>query len=384
MNTSSTTSEDPGVLAAQLAGKQVFLIVEQENWTDWQMAAFGTAIGPVLREFVQTGGLVIVCDGAPIYGASRLLANAGLMNATISSAGSYSARLAAWHPVTQGVDLSFSSMESTACYSSIGDARALVTETSTNNPMVAIKGIGSGQVLLLGWNYAQYNNPMARILANAVQILGRTDGAVLTQYDVYLDTSNPPAQSVVQGTYATQFAPAQLSYNTTYFWRVVARNSSGETSSTVWSFKTGRTTSEPVGIFSPASGAVVSDYSPLAIDWQADIISAGTAVLFQLYLDGSWVDDLGKAWTPYATGISTVTLPLLPTSGKYRIRAVSLWNSALFGDSAQFYDYRKSRARALAARQRALAPRLKAGGPLENQRHVCRRLRASGALGSPE
>ncbi len=59
-----------------------------------------------------------------------------------------------------------------------------------------------------------------------------------THYDVALGTADaPPAVSLNQT--ATLYQPAaSLSYNTTYYWRVTAKNAGGSTAGPVWSFTT--------------------------------------------------------------------------------------------------------------------------------------------------
>jgi hypothetical protein len=58
-----------------------------------------------------------------------------------------------------------------------------------------------------------------------------------TSYDVRFGTANPPP-SVTTGQSAASYAPAALAANTTYFWQIVARNSSGTTTGPIWSFTT--------------------------------------------------------------------------------------------------------------------------------------------------
>jgi hypothetical protein len=62
-----------------------------------------------------------------------------------------------------------------------------------------------------------------------------------TSYDVYLGTSpNPPLYR--SGLTSASTSASKLVAGTTYYWRVVARNSGGTTSGAVWAFSTAKTT----------------------------------------------------------------------------------------------------------------------------------------------
>src|SRR5262249_22402570 len=76
-NESSTVATNPATLEAQLVSKDLFLIPEQEAATAAQLAALGTAWAPVLSNFVQRGGVLIVCS----YNKDehRILLNSGLL-----------------------------------------------------------------------------------------------------------------------------------------------------------------------------------------------------------------------------------------------------------------------------------------------------------------
>jgi len=67
-------------------------------------------------------------------------------------------------------------------------------------------------------------------------------------YDVYLDTSNPPTQIVAHNISSTSYNPGALSYNTVYYWKIVAWNQyDGRNESEVWHFTT-ETTPPPNSI----------------------------------------------------------------------------------------------------------------------------------------
>lgn len=65
-------------------------------------------------------------------------------------------------------------------------------------------------------------------------------------YDVYFATGNPPATKVLEGTSNASYSTAQLQYNTTYFWKVIAMDDEGlTTAGPVWQF----TTEEEIIVF---------------------------------------------------------------------------------------------------------------------------------------
>src|SRR5579859_2027030 len=74
-----------------------------------------------------------------------------------------------------------------------------------------------------------------------------------TSYDVYFGTSSSPA--LAKNVTATSYQPGTLTSSTIYHWKVVAKNTSGSTSSAVWSFTT--VASSPV-----ASGPATVSASP--------------------------------------------------------------------------------------------------------------------------
>jgi hypothetical protein len=101
-----------------------------------------------------------------------------------------------------------------------------------------------------------------------------------TGYDLYFGpTSNPPLYaSNIAG---TQFTVSGLTMKTTYFWKVVAKNACGATSSPLWAFTTIPCTiaPRPFSNLSPPNGAV---NQPLTVDltWQASTQAAG----YEVYL----------------------------------------------------------------------------------------------------
>ena len=98
---------------------------------------------------------------------------------------------------------------------------------------------------------------------STVLTLSWTGGTGATSFDVYFgDLPSPP---FVTNKTETTYNPGTLSFGKTYFWRIVAKNSSGSTSSATWSFVTtaGGTADT---IVSPIPGSSLSD-SPVMFCW---------------------------------------------------------------------------------------------------------------------
>jgi hypothetical protein len=87
--------------------------------------------------------------------------------------------------------------------------------------MVANRSIGAGGVVLLGMDFFQYNDDMARLIANAVNWTG---GGIKTYYNVWFDTVNPPLQQVETDSRVAQAELDRLASGETYYWQVVAYN----------------------------------------------------------------------------------------------------------------------------------------------------------------
>jgi hypothetical protein len=68
---------------------------------------------------------------------------------------------------------------------------------------------------------------------------GDPDSDDIASYDVYLGTSNPPLAKVSINQFGTSYVTVDLAYNTTHYWKIVARDRQGaETAGPVWSFTT--------------------------------------------------------------------------------------------------------------------------------------------------
>jgi hypothetical protein len=81
-------------------------------------------------------------------------------------------------------------------------------------------------------------NAAANVCTNPV--LSWSGDGTATSYDVYFGNDSTPDSGELRGNQTnTQFRPGRLGPNTTYYWRVDAKNQSGTTTGDVWSFTTG-------------------------------------------------------------------------------------------------------------------------------------------------
>ena len=81
-------------------------------------------------------------------------------------------------------------------------------------------------------------NGAANVCTNPV--LSWSGDGTATSYDVYFGTDSTPDNGEFRGNQTnTQFRPGRLGPNTTYYWRVDAKNQSGTATGDVWSFTTG-------------------------------------------------------------------------------------------------------------------------------------------------
>lgn len=108
-----------------------------------------------------------------------------------------------------------------------------------------------------------------------------------TSYDVYFGSTSSPA--LVQNTTGLSYSPGTLAGSTTYFWKVVSKNSGGTASSATWSFTTPVVLAGPPSSPSPASGAT-SVATSAALSWSA--VSGATS--YDVYF--------GTASTPSLVG----------------------------------------------------------------------------------
>ena len=278
-NVTPTTAEVPATLATQLVGKDVFLVPEQELWSGSAMASFGTAIRTVLTDFVNAGGVVIVSDWfyaddfANATGLITVGANTGNPSATQPCT-----VVAPGHPIMTGVTAAFDALDGNDTFTGPTNGTVLATRNVDGKPIVVARPVGSGGIVVLGWDYFNYNTNMARIMANAVQWL--SGGGCPTTYTVSLGLPGGPLVPVTGciGISATCCdPPGDLDYETPYRWRVEAVNPSG-TAQSEWSFTTERCLPEPPEAVNPVPSDGNVDVDPRHVDLSWDAPPGGGGV----------------------------------------------------------------------------------------------------------
>lgn len=104
-----------------------------------------------------------------------------------------------------------------------------------------------------------------------------------TSYDVYLGTTNPPTTIVSTNQTGTSYSYSVTAYNTNYYWKVVAKNSTNtlEATGSPWNFKT-LALAAPGGfnLLLPTNGAINQPRSG-SLTWSTSTQAAG----YDVYLD---------------------------------------------------------------------------------------------------
>lgn len=162
----ATTTTDATTLATALAGKQVFLVVEQENSSTSVLDVLGTTLGPVLSAFVNSGGTIIVCS----YATSEhlLLTKSGLLDVTpVSTPASATIAKVGDDRLNAGITAPFigSSLHTYTTTNGLVSLR-----TTSNEPVVISRDVGAGHVVLIGTDFNTIGTGMDRVIANAVAL----------------------------------------------------------------------------------------------------------------------------------------------------------------------------------------------------------------------
>jgi hypothetical protein len=159
--------------------------------------------------------------------------------------------------------------------------------------------------------------------------LSWTASSGTTGYDVYLGTSSPPPLSITNLS-STSYTPGPLNYGVTYYWNVVARNSSGGTASSIYSFTT-------VNLVSPTSLSFANQLVGTTSTAQTvTVTNSGAAdlTISSAALGGTNAADFAKSADTCSgasvgsSGTCTVSVTFTPTAAGQRSATLSIADNA--------------------------------------------------------
>jgi Viral BACON domain len=119
-----------------------------------------------------------------------------------------------------------------------------------------------------------------------------------TSYDVYFGTSATPP--LVTNVSVTNYNPGPLTEGQTYYWQIAARNASGASASSVWSFTT--TAVAPAGISPAAGSGFAQTFTFTFTDAAGHADLSVLDVLISTFLDGQTACYFALAPTSATTG----------------------------------------------------------------------------------
>lgn len=162
---SEINTTNPAELEAALEDKQVLLIAEQENGSSSVFAGFS----PVLLDFANSGGMIIFC-GTENYSC---ITSSGLFNTTgFYQASSTLTVIDDSHPITSGLPPSFYSTNGTFAGNIIDEDAVQLVVATPQYDIVTYREIGSGIAVFIAFDYYNFSEQTAQIMANTVEYGG--------------------------------------------------------------------------------------------------------------------------------------------------------------------------------------------------------------------
>lgn len=163
-------SNDPVDITNSLAGQDVFFVPEMELASNPALLAIGAAIASDLQDFVDGGGVVIFAEEAgPSLG---FITSTGLMDVDSISRSFAPVQVGVvepLHAVMDGIPSPFTGPNATSWYTlNEPSAEKLAENQATGGSVVAVKQIGAGTVVQIGFDYFSTNPQTEQILVNAV------------------------------------------------------------------------------------------------------------------------------------------------------------------------------------------------------------------------
>ncbi len=162
------TATDRDSLERALAGAGCLIIPEQEEAEEDELEDLGYACRWVLRDFLDMGGLIVGLSYA--RGADDILRGARIVDfddaENITNETVYVADPA--DPLVRGVDSSFTGRDGATDFVGVDSRAHVVVEDADGDPVVFWEEVEEGRLIMIGFDFYEYNDAMATILVNAV------------------------------------------------------------------------------------------------------------------------------------------------------------------------------------------------------------------------
>jgi PKD repeat protein len=164
-NLTEVNTTEANVLQNYLIDKDILLIAEQEEGSSYVFSGFSS----VLNDYVNNGGCVLFC-GTTNY---ECIAQTGLfsIDSYNNANGDYLDVLDNTHPITEGLPAQIIGVNAT--YTGLiddGDAVTLINSSSSPYyDVVTYREIGSGVAIFIAYDYYNYDDHAAQIIAQAVE-----------------------------------------------------------------------------------------------------------------------------------------------------------------------------------------------------------------------
>ncbi len=308
-------------LDSMLLGKDILLIPEQENADRYTLENIGRAWSTTLSEFLENGGIIIVCDfnwgSGGTYG---ILTGAGLMSiSSVNYRTWYSLYLVdPTDPLAEGVSSSFTAPDGTISF--VTEETNVVVNDGTY-PVVIHKEIGRGHIALLGFDFSLSNNDTERILGNAVAL------ACYITISTDPSDSSPGTEVTVSGTKATANGTVSIYWDSvlmgnttannvgdfTYLLNVPSNATIGLHEIMALDTATGRTASRPFRVLmitlNPSTGSVGTKVTVKGAGFTPE--SQATIAFNDMLIGYALVDNIGNFTFTFNIPVSTAETQLI-------------------------------------------------------------------------
>lgn len=164
----TVTSTDRSSLERALAGASYLLIPEQEEADEDELEDLGYEVRWVLRDFLAEGGTIVAMTfargGDDILRGARIVDVYDAENITDETVYVSSPR----DPLVRGISRSFTARDGSTDFSGVGAEAQVVVEDAEGDPVVFWQQVNEGLIIMIGFDFYEYNDAMAVVLANAL------------------------------------------------------------------------------------------------------------------------------------------------------------------------------------------------------------------------